>query len=406
MARKIGNPDLYNLNPSMIMVYGATWCPDCKRAKQFFGDQRIQYFNVDIDEDPKSVTFIEKINEGRRVIPTILFPGGDILVEPSNAQLAQKLGLKTEAQRTYYDAIVIGGGPSGLTAALYLAREGLDVLVIEKAGLGGQAGITQTIDNFPAFDDGIAGSEFAARLARQAKKFGVEILQAQEVMEIGRAGQYLTTDIGSGIHYHTQALLLATGARYRRMNVPGEDDLLGINVHFCATCDGAFYKGKKVLVVGGGNSGFEEGLFLTKFASQVDIVVNGSEPKASRILQDKVAEMSNMHVILNQTVRELRGKNKLEAVVLQDLATGQVRETFYDGVFVFIGLTPNNDLLKGKAELDERGFVKAPYMMTSFPGIFVAGDVRAGSTKQAASAAGEGASAALAIRDYLKSLGS
>ena len=159
----------------------------------------------------------------------------------------------------------------------------------------------------------------------------MEILQAQEVLEIGREG-HLTAEIGSEIHYHTQALLLATGACYRRMDVPGEDDLLGINVHFCATCDGAFYKGKKVLVVGGGNSGFEEGLFLTKFAKQVDIVVNSTEPKASKILQDKVAERSDMHVILNHNVKELRGKNKLEAVVVQDLATSESKETFYDGV--------------------------------------------------------------------------
>ncbi|HUI88966.1 MAG TPA: FAD-dependent oxidoreductase [Anaerolineales bacterium] len=405
MARK-KNPDLYSLSPSVITVYGAVWCPDCKRAKQFFGDQRIPYLNVDLDQDPKSIAFIEKINAGKRIIPTILFPDGDILVEPSNAQLAQKLGLKTEAQRSYYDVIVVGGGPSGLTAALYLAREGLNVLVIEKAGLGGQAGITQIIDNFPAFDEGIAGSEFAMRLGKQAKRFGVEILQAQEVLQIGREGQYLTAEIGSEIHYHTQALLLATGARYRRMNVPGESELLGINVHFCATCDGAFYKGKKVLVVGGGNSGFEEGLFLTRFASEVDIVVNSPEPKASKILQDKVAEKANMHVILNHAVKELRGKNRLETVVLQDLSTNQTIETNYDGIFVFIGLTPNSDLLRDKAELDDRGFIKAPHMMTSLPGIFVAGDVRAGSTKQAASAAGEGASAALAIRDYLKSLGS
>ncbi|HUH96587.1 MAG TPA: FAD-dependent oxidoreductase [Anaerolineales bacterium] len=405
MARK-RNPDLYNLSPSTIMVYGAVWCPDCRRAKQFFGDQGIQYFNVDIDEDPKSVAFIEKINAGRRIIPTILFPDGNILVEPSNAQLAQKLGLKTRAQRSYYDAIVVGGGPAGLTAALYLAREGLEVLVIEKAGLGGQAGLTQTIDNFPAFDQGIGGSEFAARLGRQASKFGVEILQAQEVQEIGQFGQYLTAKVSSTIHYHTQALLLATGARYRRLNVPGEDPLLGINVHFCATCDGPFYKGRKVLVVGGGNSGFEEGLFLTRFAAQVDLLVNSSEPKASRILQDKVAEKSNMHVILNHGVRELRGKNRLEAVVLQDRASGETKESFYDGVFVFVGMTPNNDLLKDKAELDTHGFVIAPHMMTSVPGVFVAGDIRAGSTKQAASAAGEGASAALAIRDYLKSRGS
>ncbi len=404
MARK-KNPDLYSLKPSSIMVYGAVWCPDCKRAKQFFGEQRVQYNNVDIDEDPKSVAFVEKINEGKRIIPTIIFPDGDVLVEPSNAELAKKLGLKTEAKRSYYDTIVIGGGPAGLTSAFYLAREGLDVLLIEKAGLGGQTGITQTLDNFPGFDEGIRGGEFAERLGRQARKFGVEILQAQEVQEINRDGQYVIAETGSDIHYHSKALLLASGARYRRMNVPGEDDLIGINVHFCATCDGAFYKGKKVLVVGGGNSGFEEGLFLTKFASQVDILVNSPEPKASKILQDKVAEKENMHVILNHSITELRGKNKLEGVVLKDNASGQAKEAQYDGVFVFVGLTPNNDLLKDKAEFDERGFIKAPHMMSSLPGVFAAGDVRAGSTKQAASAAGEGASAALAIREYLKSLG-
>ncbi len=397
--------DLYSLMPSSIIVYGATWCPDCKRAKQFLGEQRIQYQNIDIDEDPASVAFVEKINSGKRIIPTIIFPDGSILVEPTNAQLAQKLGLKTQAQRSYYDTIVIGGGPAGLTAALYLAREGLDVLVIEKAGLGGQAGITQTLDNFPGFDRGIRGSDFGRRLARQARKFGVEILQAQEVLEINRDGQYLIAETGSDVHYHSRAILLATGAHYRRLNVPGEEQLIGISVHFCATCDGAFYKGRKVLVVGGGNSGFEEGLFLTRFASQVDILVNSPQPKASRILQDKVAEKKNIHVILNHAIRELRGARKLESVVLEDLATHERQEVKYDGVFVFVGVLPNSELLRGRAELDAAGSVMAPNMMSSYPGIFVAGDVRTGSTKQAASAAGEGASAALAIREYLKELG-
>jgi thioredoxin reductase (NADPH) len=399
------NPDLYNLKPSTIMVYGATWCPDCKRAKQFLGEQRIQYNNIDIDEDPQSVAFVEKVNSGKRMIPTIVFPDGEILVEPSNAQLAQKLGLKTEAQRSYYDTIVIGGGPCGLTAALYLAREGLDVLVIEKAGLGGQAGITQTIDNFPGFDRGIRGEAFAQRLARQARKFGVEILQAQEVQHIDRDGQYLIAEVGSDVHYHSQALLLATGAHYRRMNVPGEAELIGINVHFCATCDGAFYKGRKVLVVGGGNSGFEEGLFLTKFASQVDILVNSPQPKASRILQDKAAEKKSIHVILNHAVHELRGGKKLDTVVLEELATHELKEVKYDGVFVFVGVMPNNELIRGIVDVDSSGFILAPNMMTSYPGLFVAGDVRGGSTKQAAAAAGEGASAAVAIREYLKTLG-
>jgi thioredoxin reductase (NADPH) len=404
MTRK-RNPDLYNLNPSTIMVYGAVWCPDCKQAKQFFGEQRVQFSNMDIDEDPKYVAFVEKINDGKRLIPTIIFPDGEIMVEPSNAQLAQKLGIKTSALRSYYDSIIIGGGPGGLTASLYLAREGLDVLVIEKSGLGGQVGITQTLDNFPGFDEGIGGGEFAERLGRQARKFGMEILQAQEVNEIDREGQYLFAETGSEMHYHSKAILMASGASYRRMNIPGEAELIGINVHFCATCDGAFYKGKTVLVIGGGNSGFEEGLFLTKFANQVDILVNSAEPKASRILQDKVAEKSTMHVLLNHAVKELRGKDNLEGVVLENLATGEISETKYDGIFVFIGLMPNNLLVKGKVDLDEQGFIRAPQMMASLPGIFAAGDVRSGSTKQAASAAGEGASAALAIRQYLKSLG-
>jgi thioredoxin reductase (NADPH) len=272
--------------------------------------------------------------------------------------------------------------------------------------MGGQTGITQTLDNFPGFDAGIAGAEFADRLTQQARRFGVEILQAQEVADISPDATYLCVITGDGAEYETKAVLLATGARYRRLGVPGEDDLIGLNVHFCATCDGAFYKGKKVLVVGGGNSGFEEGLFLTKFAAQVDIVEFMPEVKASQILQDKVAEQPNMTVTTNHTVKEFRGKNRLKAVVVEDRATGELKEWYYDGVFVFIGLSPNSDLAKGRATLDEMGFVVTDeQLMTSLPGLFAAGDVRAGSTKQAASAVGEGATAALMIREYLKKVG-
>ena len=393
-------------NNNSIIVYSTNWCPDCHRAKRFLGEQRIPYVNVDIEQDSEAMAYVEQVNDGMRIIPTIVFPDGDILVEPSNAALAAKLGLQTKARRTFYDAIVIGGGPAGLTAALYMAREGIETLVIEKAGMGGQVGITNILENFPGFDEGISGTEFAGRLTRQARRFDAEILQAQEVTSLTRYDPYWCITTTGGQEYDAKAVLLTTGARYRRLNVPGEEELLGLNIHFCATCDGAFYKGKKVLVIGGGNSGFEEGLFLTRFASQVDIVEFLPEVKASHILQEQVARKANMTVTVNHAVKAFKGRHRLEAVVVEDRATGEVKEWQYDGVFVFIGLTPNSHLAQGLAETNEWGFVVTDKtLMTSAPGLFVAGDVRAGSTKQAASAAGEGVTAALMMREYLKEVG-
>jgi thioredoxin reductase (NADPH) len=386
-----------------ILVYSTVWCPDCKRAKKFFGEQRVPYINIDIEHDPTAMAFVEQVNHGKRIIPTILFPDGDIMVEPSNAQLAAKLGLNTRAKRKFYDVIVIGGGVAGLTAALYTSREGLDTLVIEKGAMGGQAGSTVRMENFPGFDEGISGSEFAERLTRQARKFGVEILQAAEVASISPQEPYLCINTEDGTEYGAKAVLLATGARYRRLNVPGEEELIGSSVHFCATCDGAFYKDRKVLVVGGGNSGFEEGLFLTRFASQVDIVEFLPEVRASRVLQDAVAQMPNMHVTVNHAVRELTGHGKLDKVIVEDRATGQQETWNYDGVFIFIGLSPNSDLARNLVKVNQQGFIVTDAtLMTSVPGLFAAGDVREGSTKQAAAAAGEGATAALMIREYLK----
>ena len=389
-------------NGKDIVVYSTTWCPDCKRAKKFFGEQRVPYVNIDIEADAEAMAYIEQVNHGKRSVPTIIFPDGDILVEPSNARLAEKLGLQTKAQRQFYDAIVIGGGPAGLTAALYMAREGLDTLVIERAGLGGQVGITQTVDNFPGFDEGISGGELADRLGRQARRFGAEIL-TQAVDTLVQQGPYVCAITAGDTEYGANAILLATGARYRRLNVPGEEELLGICIHFCATCDGAFYKGGRLLVIGGGNSGFEEGLFLTRYAKQVDIVEHNPQVKASQILQEQVAQQPNMQVITNHEVVGFKGARRLEAVYVKDQATGETKEWHYDGVFVFIGLTPNSQLVDGKVQTDAGGFlVTDKTLMTSWKGVFAAGDVRAGATKQAASAAGEGATAALMIREYLK----
>ncbi len=392
-----------------LLVYGTAWCTDCRRSKQFLGEQRIPYTFIDVDSDADGLAVVERHNQGKRIIPTILVPGGQVLVEPSNAELAAALGIRTTGARRFYDLIIVGSGPAGLTAALYAAREGMDVLVLERGAAGGQAGITEKLDNLPGFPDGIGGAEFADRLRRQAERFGVEVVTAVEVSSIAVDGSYRVVRTAGGEEYRCFALLVATGSTYRRLGIEGEDDFIGAGVHFCATCDGPFYRGGRVLVVGGGNSAAEESLFLTRFAREVVIITRGPALTASRTVADNVADHAAVEVRHNTVPKAFQGDDsgsgKL-ATVLLDGPDGEYEEKF-DGVFVFIGLSPNSELLAGIADLDAARFVLADGMLsTSVPGIFVAGDVRQGSTKQAASAAGEGATAALAIRRYLEPLAS
>jgi thioredoxin reductase (NADPH) len=337
------------------------------------------------------------------VIPVIVFADGTTLIEPSNLQLAEQLGLQTRHDHPFHDLTIVGSGPAGLTAALYAAREGIETLVIERAGIGGQAGVTERLDNFPGFPEGVSGADFADRLRRQAERFGVEILQAQAVVAIGVDGDYRFVRTADGQEYRSHAVLLALGSTYRRLDIPGEEDFIGSGVHFCATCDGAFYRGKDVLVIGGGNSAGEESIFLTRFARHVTIATRVGALSASKVVVEKVEEHPNIDVLTNVTAAEFRGKDKLESVVLKNLLTGETREIQPAGVFVFIGLSPNSEVVRDLVETDERGFVVTDgALMTNVPGIFAAGDVRQGSTKQAASAAGEGAAVALAIRHYVE----
>jgi len=386
-----------------ITVYGATWCPDCTRAKQFLGEQRIHYTWIDIEQQTEYQAYVESVNNGKRIIPTIVFEDGSILVEPSNAQLAQKLDLQTQAKMSYYDLIIIGGGPTGLTTALYGAREGMNVLVIEKAALGGQAAITERLDNFPGFPDGISGAEFAERLSRQAARFGVEMLKAQEVIGIRAEGESRYIKTADGNEYGARAVLIATGSKYRRLNVPGESDFIGAGIHFCATCDGPFYKGKEVVVVGGGNSAGEESLFLARFVEKVTILARGEALSASKVVADNLAENQKIKVLTNVEVKSFSGNGKLNTVNIKNRKTDEEAIIHPSGVFVFIGLQPNSAWLPAEIKRDEVGFlITGMNLETSMAGVFAAGDVRKGSTKQAASAAGEGATAALMIREYLR----
>lgn len=396
-----------------LRVIGASWCPDCKRAKTFLGQHRIEFEWVDMESDPTAQEEVERINGGKRIIPTIIFPDGSILTEPSNDELAEKLGIVREAAMSSYDLLIAGGGPTALTTAIYAARENLKVLIVEKSAVGGQAGVTERFDNYPGFPDGIGGAELAGRFEQQAKKYGVEILQAVGVDSFkevdnsqGYAGLDITLSTGSVVQ--ARVLLVATGSTYRRTGAEGEADLIGAGIHFCATCDGPFYKGvDEVVVLGGGNSGLEEGLFLTQFAEHVTVIERGSELRGSKLLQEKVYGHPKMTVKLNEAVQAFiaNASGQLEAVELENLITGERSTHGAKGAFIFIGLDPNTEWLNGSVALDERKFVSTDQMFsTSARGVYAAGDVRGGSTKQLASAVGEGAAAAIQIRYFLDKL--
>ena len=396
-----------------LKVIGASWCPDCKRAKTFLGQHRIEFDWVDMETDPTAQAEVERINDGKRIIPTIIFPDGSILTEPSNDELAEKLGIVREASMDSYDVLIAGGGPTALTTAIYAARENLKVLIVEKSAVGGQAGVTERFDNYPGFPDGIGGAELAGRFELQAKKYGVEILQAvgvESFKEVDNSDGYAGLDVtlSTGSVVQTRVLLLATGSTYRRTGAEGEADLIGAGIHFCATCDGPFYKGAdEVVVLGGGNSGLEEGLFLTQFANHVTVIERGGELRGSKLLQDKVYSHPKMTVKLNEAVQAFVANDagQLAGVELENLLTKERSTHAAKGAFVFIGLDPNTEWLGGAVSLDERKFVATDQMFaTSARGVFAAGDVRSGSTKQLASAVGEGAAAAIQIRYFLDKL--
>lgn len=390
-----------------ITVFGADWCGDCRRVQSLLARHGISYDYLDTDTDASAKTAMQQLTNGRSVIPVVVWDN-NLLEEPTNEELLSALGMEEaemdSQQIPTHDVIMIGAGPAALSAAVYTTREDIDTLLFERGVVGGLAAVTDKVDNYPGFPAGIEGLTLAENLRQQAERFGA-VIELGEVLKITDEGEFKRLETTSG-DMLARAVLVATGSDYKKIGVPGEQDFYARGVHYCATCDGAFYRDKRLVVVGGGNSAVQESLFLTRFASHIDLLVR-STLKASEVLQhdlDEAVKSGKITVHLHTATDEIAGAdNHVTQVMGTDTETGKKVEFETDGVFIFVGLKPNSEFLAGSSiELDEVGFVKTDkHLQTSMKGVFAAGDIRSGATMQIATAVGEGATAALVIREYL-----
>lgn len=306
-----------------------------------------------------------------------------------------------------YDIIIIGGGPAGLTAALYSCRARMKTLLIERALCGGQVLVADTIENYPGFPEGIKGPDLAEWMRKQAEHFGLETNMSEVkaiVLKKNEADTFkVKLDDGNDIEAH--ALILATGARWNALNIPGEKEMTGRGVSYCATCDGPLFRGKDIAVVGGGDTALEDALFLTKFANKVTIIHRRDKLRATKILQERAMANKKIEFKLNSVAVEIKGENKVQSVILKDVQTGKTSELKTDGVFVLIGVTPNSDIVSGVVTIDEQKYVITDHdMRTSVEGIFACGDVRKKLLRQVVTAAGDGATAAFKAEHYVEAL--
>lgn len=303
-----------------------------------------------------------------------------------------------------YDVIVVGGGGAGLTAALYASRANQKTALFEKLTPGGQIATTDLVENYPGFPEGVMGPDIAMKMAEQAKKYGTAIFY-EGIDSVSKVSGNLFDVKTAKTSHRAKSLIIASGAAYRQLGIPGETELVGKGVSYCATCDGAFFKGKELVVVGGGDSALQEGLFLTRFAIKVTVVHRRDKLRASPILQERAKQNPKVQFIWDSVVSRIEGSAKVEAVRIKNVKTNQ--ETLFptNGIFIFIGQEPATNFLKGFLDLDEKGYIIAPRNFeTSVPGVFACGEVRAGAVKQLVSACGEGCGAALAAQHYLEDL--
>ncbi|MGY6649845.1 FAD-dependent oxidoreductase [Wenyingzhuangia sp. IMCC45574] len=385
-----------------LTLFGADWCPDCRRAKSYLNDNGINFQFIDVDTHQWATDKVEEINKGKRIIPTILL-NGEPHTNPDNAKLKELLDIDTTKEQKVYDSIIIGGGAAGLTTAIYAQRDRFDTLILEKKNIGGNAFLTEKIENYPGFTE-ISGPKLMERMEHQAVTYGATINTGEEVTAIKKQGDLfeLKTALGD---YKSKTVVLSTGSTYRKLGIPNENELIGSGVHFCATCDGAFYRDKEVIVIGGGNSALEEGIFLAGFCKKVKIINRSPEFKASKTYIEKLETIENIEVYANNTPLEFTKDERdlFQGVLVKDNTTGATKEIKADGAFIFIGLIPNTKSFKGLVNLNEQGFITTENLAeTSVKGIFAAGDCREGAIAQVAAATGEGVLASYGIRNYLK----
>lgn len=407
-----------------IRVAGTMWSPGAHQVKEFLTRHQIPYRWIDLEADTQAQSMVESLTHGKLTIPTVLFPDGSFLVDPTLEALAEKAGIATHATLPFYDVIVIGAGPAGLASAVYASSEGLKTLLIERAAPGGQAGSSPKIENYLGFPAGISGGDLTRRAMTQARRFGAEILSAQQASEVQIQDSYRRVTLGDASQIACHALLLATGASFHTLTMPGAAELTGRGIYYGAAHTEAFYyQGEDVFVVGGANSAAQGALFLSRFANHVTMLVRG-QLSSSQYLVDALVMNPKIEILLNTDLSEVRGTEKLTGIVVTNNSTGEVKTLQGAAMFVFIGVRPQSDLVKGLVLCDEKGYIltgsdlikngkrpeqwtlpRDPLMLeTSVPGIFAAGDVRFGTNHRVASAAGEGAIAEMMIKQYLKTI--
>lgn len=410
-----------------IRVVGTRWSATSHHVKDFLARNQVPYQWLDIENNGDARAMIETIPESDRGLPVVFFPDGERLITPDMQALASKAGLSTQAQQPFYDFIIIGGGPAGLAAAVYAASEGLRTVMIEKEGIGGQAGTSARIENYLGFPKGLSGADLARRAATQAKRLGAEILTAQEVTDIRVQDPYRFIQLADGSEISCHAMLIATGVDIKRLDVPGAEALTGISVYYgAAVTEAASYKDERVFVIGGANSAGQGAVFLSQYAEQVTMIVRGTslEVSMSQYLIDQIDSIDNIDVLLRSEVEALHGEGKLNSIVVLNKDTNETRTLDGAAMFIFIGAVPRTDFITEMIKCDSSGFIitgpdlmsngsrpkgwklkRDPYLLeTSIPGIFAAGDVRHGSVKRVATAIGEGSASLQSIHRYLSTV--